>query len=278
MACKPLQIVRTSLLIVATLAMAACAARGVIESMDRDKLIEGMEKRAYLVDRFRADFTQTRRKPAFARDLVVQGRLVFEKPSSFRLTIIGDVNLEIVSDGKTVQVVHDLRDQEIHQMQGSSGLSRLADPLVLLLDHVGNGGMRGYSIVQKEIEGESLVLEIKPENSATLELVQSAYLSFSQQGDLTKVTIMYKDGGMDETVFTSWAAVASDDPDIVLLRRRLEGLPDTADPAARGGRRECASCLKQDYFFPSPIHEANGAQQGAVNNSGQRRSQPGKNN
>lgn len=149
-------------------------------------------------------------------------------------------------------------------MQGNNGSSLLADPLILLLDHVGNGGMRGYSIVQKETEGESAVIEVKPENSAALELIRTALLFFSKQGDLEKVKIMFRDGGVDETVFTSWAALPSDDPDIVLLRRRLEELSGATDPSTRESRRDCAGCLKHDYFFPSPIHEANGAQQEAA--------------
>ncbi len=48
--------------------------------------------------------------------------------------------------------------------------------------------------------------------------------------EIKKVTVFFKDGDQDETVFRSWILLAHDDPDILDLRNKLKRLSRILHP------------------------------------------------
>ncbi len=97
---------------VLTSILASCGARTTLpKRMELASLIEETEKKAYLVNQFRAEFVKTRRNSVFNREMKVKGVLVFQKPDKFQLSISGDVNMEVLSNGRVITVTHDRKDQ-----------------------------------------------------------------------------------------------------------------------------------------------------------------------
>lgn len=204
--------------------LTACATRGSAAPAGLDSLIEGIEKKAYIINQFRAKFVKTRHSAVFNRDLSVEGNLVFQKPNRFWLTMSGDVNADILSDGKIITLIHDQSDEEIFRVEGERDLSRFADPLVLIMQGIGNGELRKFGVVKNVREGNSSVLEVEPGSDNNFERIKNVSLSFSDFGEINKVLIAFKNGDHDDTIFQSWALLARDDPEILQLNSRLEGI------------------------------------------------------
>ncbi len=131
------------------LGLTGCAGNGSLQNTSLDRLIDSLEKRAYLVKQFRAEFTKTRRATVFKRDLSVKGRLVFQRPNSFLLTMTGDVNLEVLSDGENISLTHDAKDHEVYRLQGERDLSKFSDPLMAVIRSIGDGGIRRFTPTQQ---------------------------------------------------------------------------------------------------------------------------------
>jgi outer membrane lipoprotein-sorting protein len=210
--------------------LAACATKAPAVPARLDSLIESIEKKAYIVNQFRAKFVKTRHSTVFNRDLSVQGDLVFQKPNRFRLTMSGDVNADILSDGRIITLIHDQSDHEVFRVEGERDLSKFADPLVLIMQRIGDGGLRKFEVVKNVRDGSSTVLEIEPGNDTTFERIRKVSLSFSDFGEIGKVAIAFRNGDRDETVFQSWSLLARDDPEILQLNQRLQ---DMAQRSAR---------------------------------------------
>jgi outer membrane lipoprotein-sorting protein len=205
--------------------LAACATRGSATApVGLDSLMEGIEKKAYIVNQFQAKFIRTRHSAIFSRDLSVNGNLVFQKPNRFWLTLSGDVNADILSDGRVITLIHDQIDTEMFRVEGERDSSKLADPLILIMEEIGNGGLRRFAVVKNVREGNANVLEVEPGNDNNFERIKNVTLSFSALGEINRVIINFKNGDRDETVFQSWALLARDDPEILQLNKRLEGM------------------------------------------------------
>lgn len=203
----------------------ACASKGpVSQDMSVDGLVQEVERKSYLFRQFRAEFTKTKRTSVFSRDVIVQGNLVFQKPNNFRLLLSGDVNVEILSDGKLISLTHDGVDQEIYQVHGDRDLSRFSDPLMLLLQNIGDGGLRRFAVVNNVAEKDSTLLQIEPVNDNKFERIKSVALRVSNSGVIKRVGIEFKDGDIDETAFRSWSVLTANDPDILLLNKKLSKL------------------------------------------------------
>jgi len=204
--------------------LAGCAATSPMNGVQLKDLINDAEKKAYLVKQFRADFTKTRFTSVFSRDVTVRGRLVFQKPDRFLLTMTGDANVEILSNGTMISLVHDQRDQEVYRVQGERDLSRFADPMMLLIKKMESGGLRTFSEIRKSEQPDCFVTELKPGNDNNFERIKSVVLSFGPTGEIKTVNILFNDGERDEVVFESWTLLAQDDPEIVQLDTRLRAL------------------------------------------------------
>jgi hypothetical protein len=203
---------------------AGCAVRSPSASFDFEKLKEDVEKRARLVSRFRVDFVKTRRTAMFNRPMSVKGRLIFQRPDKFRMTASGDVNVEVLSNGRILELVHDGTDREIYELHGDRDVSRFTDPLMALLYGMGNGAIRNMSLLKGPTGDEPAMLEVKPGTSGQMDKDVRAYVWFSEGGDLRKVRFVFPNGDEDETLFLSWALLPANDPEIVDLERRLEEL------------------------------------------------------
>jgi outer membrane lipoprotein-sorting protein len=208
--------------------LAGCAASGGGVPAHLDNLIEGLEKKAYLVKQFRAKFIRTRHSSIFNRDLSVQGNLVFQKPNRFCLSISGDVTADILSDGKIITLIHDQSDEEVFRVEGDRDLSRFSDPLVLIMQGIGNGALRKFAVLKNAREGNSNVLEVEPATETYLEGIKNVTLSFSDFREINKVSIAFKNGDRDETVFQSWSMLTRDDPEVLQLNERLDGMSQRA--------------------------------------------------
>jgi outer membrane lipoprotein-sorting protein len=197
-------------------------------SEDLSTFIQDVEKKAQLVNQFRAVFVKTRKTPVFQKKLTVTGHLVFQKPGRFDLTMNGDINVEILSDGKSVTLVHDKKDEEFFQVRGDRDLTRFEDPLMLLINCIGNGGLRQFNVLESVPVGDSLRVEIAPGNDRRFDRIRKVSLWFAQSGEIERVKILFKNGGEDETVFRSWALLAKEDPEILRLNRKLSRVSEVA--------------------------------------------------
>ena len=217
--------------------LGGCTGRNSLENVSLDNLISTLEKKSDLIKQFRAEFVKVRRSPVFRRDLTVKGRLVFQRPTKFSLTMSGDANIEILSNGENINVIHDQRDSETYQLRGERDISKFADPLMMVIQSIGDGGMRKFSLTKKLSEDGSVILDATPKGQVNFERIEKAEMAISDIGEIKRVKIFFKDGNSDETIFRSWALLAQDDPVILELNSRLENLSQNsrvARPSLRG--------------------------------------------
>jgi outer membrane lipoprotein-sorting protein len=210
------------LVVLCLLGIAGCSGGGQLKKASFDDLIRDVETKSYLVKQFRAEFEKTRRSAMFDRELTVKGNLVFQKPNKFQLTLTGAVNVEILSDGETIAIVHDGKDHETYHVQGERDFSRFADPLMVLLQGIGNGGLRKFSVATQGADDKTVMLEAKPNGELYFERTTRVLLKLSESGEIKSVRLMYADGDHDETVFKSWSMLARNDPAIAQLNNRLK--------------------------------------------------------
>ena len=173
-----------------------------MENVSLDNLISSLERKSYLIKQFHAEFVKVRRSPVFKRDLTVKGRLVFQRPSKFSLTMSGDANIEILSDGENINLIHDQKDQEAYHLQGERDISKFADPLMMVIQSIGDGGMRRFSLTKKLNEDGSVVLDALPNGQVNFERIEKAEIAISDIGEIQRVSLLYKDGNRDETLFS----------------------------------------------------------------------------
>jgi outer membrane lipoprotein-sorting protein len=216
--------------------LGGCATNIKLKNFDLDELVHDIEKKAYVIQAFRAQFVKTRHSAVFNRDLTITGVLVFRKPNIFRLLVTGDINVEIISDGKKIVLIHDGLDHERYELQGDRDLSRFADPLVLLLNQMGNGALRKFAVKTRGTEGDTKRIEIDPQDATNFERVDRAFVWYGNSGQVEKVKLVFKDGDWDETQFQSWALLPSNAPEIIQLKRRLMDLSAMTGPRASGTR------------------------------------------
>jgi outer membrane lipoprotein-sorting protein len=227
--------------------LGACSGNGPVRVSDFEDLVQSMEAKSRLVDRFKTTFVKTRLSDVFSRPLTICGCLVFEKPNKFQLTMTGDVNVELLSDGSRISVIHDQRDRETFEVQGDRDIAAFADPLMALLESVGTGGLREFRAVEVLEEEPSLLVQGEPRRQRYFDRIERVTLVVSESGQIRKVTLLFKDGDRDETIFQDWQVLASDHPDILQLGERLSrivpgrnpgipriatGAPDTLVPQA----------------------------------------------
>ena len=208
--------------------LGGCTGKNSMENVSLDNLINTLEKRSYLVKQFRAEFVKVRRSPVFKRDLTVKGRLIFQRPSKFVLTMSGDANVEILSDGGNLNLIHDQKDIEAYHLQGERDVARFADPLMMVIQSIGDGGMRRFSLSKKLNNDGSVVLDALPNGQVNFERIEKAEIFISDIGEIKKVSLLLKDGNRDETHFRSWALLSQDDPAILDLNNRLENLSQSS--------------------------------------------------
>jgi len=199
-----------------------CAVKTSSGTLDFERIKENMDKKAQLVTRFRLDFTRTRRSCTFDRPLTVQGRLVFQKPDRFRVTTRGDVNVEVLSDGQFLALVHDGKDREIHTLHGDRDRAQFADPLMALLEGFGNGTMTRVAAVPAAAHENTAAIEITSDPSSRTERKYKILAWFTPDGIIEKARFVSDNGDNDEIRILSWAVLPANDPEIAELERRLQ--------------------------------------------------------
>jgi outer membrane lipoprotein-sorting protein len=232
------------------LLLIACASTVPIsKEVSFDSIMKDVQKKSYLVRQFRADFTKTRHAAVFARDVVVHGTLIFQKPNNLRLKLSGDVNVEILSDGENISITHDGIDQEIFHVDGQRDMSRFSDPLMLLLQNIEDNGLRRFAVVKTTTGDGSMSLQLKPVNDNNFERMRTVTLTIGDSGEIRKVGIFYKDGDYDETVFNSWAMLTSNDPEIERLDNNLQRLAELSEKGYSG-------LYSKSSLEPGPLRNA----------------------
>ncbi|MBI5571943.1 MAG: outer membrane lipoprotein carrier protein LolA [Desulfomonile tiedjei] len=219
-----------ALLVLCAALLGACSGTGPVRVSDFEDLVQSMEAKSRLVDRFKTTFVKTRLSDVFNRALTIRGSLVFQKPNKFQLTMTGDVNVELLSDGARITVIHDQRDRETFEVQGDRDIARFADPLMALIESIGNGGLREFRAVQAIEEEPSLLVQGEPRGQRYFERIERVTLVLNESGQIRKVTLLFKDGNRDETIFQDWQALASDHPDIQQLDERLSRIMPERSP------------------------------------------------
>ncbi len=216
--------------------LGSCASTESIKDFNPEELISRVERNAYFVHQFEAKFTKTRTLSMFDRDLTVDAHLVFQKPGKFRLVTDGDVNVEILSDGRIVTMIHDGEDMEIHRLRGDRDLSRFSDPMMQVLNNLGRGALRAACGTCKRIEEDGLVIELRPGNTfCPIEPAGKAEVRLGPNAEPQVLRILYENGDVDEIRFVSWRVLAADDPAVLALNKRLAELARTERKADRSG-------------------------------------------
>lgn len=199
-----------------------CAIKTPTGTLDFERIKEEVEKKAQIVSRIRVDFTRTRHSSTFARALTVQGRIIFEKPDRFRLTASGDVNVEVLSDGRLLAVIHDGKDAEVHTLHGDRDRALFADPLMALLEGFGNGSLKQAEAVSPSDQSNMIAVEIAPRTSSGNDKKQKVLVWFASDGTIEKARFVSDNGDEDEWRIRSWAVLQANDPEIAELDRRLQ--------------------------------------------------------
>ncbi len=241
------------LLIITLMVVISCASTVPFKQADLDSVLEDMERKAYLVRQFHAQFVKTRSAPAFDRELRVDGHLIFQKHAKMWLKLTGDINVEILSDGRFVRIIHDNIDEETFRVRGHRDMTKFADPLMLLIDSVANGGLRSLAVVKTVQNHDSRMVEIDPSNESRFERIKSVRLWLSQYGEIERVRILYKDGGTDDTVFKSWAVLSEDAPEIRKLNETLRTASIKPGLGIRGDSETQRHSLVREDPFPEPF-------------------------
>ena len=231
----------------------SCASSVPLKHAELIDLMEDMERKAYIVRQFQAEFVKKRSTPVFDKEIEVNGTLVFQKPGKAWLNLTGDINVEILSDGRFVKIVHDNSDEELYRIRGDRDLTRFADPLMLLINSVGNGGLRKLAIVRRTQQDEALKLEIDPSSDNRFERIKRVFLWLTHYGEIKKVRIEFKNGGVDETLFTSWAVLDEDDREIRKLNKRLKSIAIKQDSLPTGERAHRTRPLARSDPRPEPF-------------------------
>jgi len=241
---------KNTLLIIFTLMLlVSCGSSAPFKQADLDSVMEDMERKAYLVRQFQAQFVKTRSGPIFDRELRVNGRLVFQKLAKMWLTLTGDINVEILSDGQFVKIIHDNTDEETFNVRGDRDMTKFADPLLLLINSVGNGGLRNLAVVKTVQNHDSRMVEIDPTNESRFERIQRVFLWLSHYGEIERVRILFRDGGIDDTVFKSWSLLSEDAPEIRELNEKLRIVSIKPGLGVRGdGESQGHSLAREDPF------------------------------
>lgn len=216
---------RATLVLLTLLGMAllasGCASRVALND-DLEVLLKDLEKKSYLVSQFKAEFHKVRKSPIFNREMMVQGVLLFQKENKFHLTLSGDVNVEILSDGQFLTVVHNGVDEEFYHLKGESDRSKFSDPLMTIVNVITGGDMGKFANVTKTRSDNIMSLEIQPGAAPEFERIKNVLVDFSESGTIKKVVINFKNGAQDTTIFDSWSMLTQDDPSIISMNARLE--------------------------------------------------------
>lgn len=212
------------------LLLSCCAStNNIVSESDMNSLLKIVEKKAYIVGQFEADFHKIIKSNLFKHEPIINGRLVFQKPSRFQLTLTGATDLQILSDGKFVAIVHDKRDLELYKSEGERDLSRFSDPMMLLVNSLSNGDTSRFANMTQQKHEDSTVLEIEPGDLSEFEAIKNVKVKFSDQGTIESITMFFRNGNIEKTVFDSWSLLAQDDPKIRTMNEQIGKIASLTD-------------------------------------------------
>lgn len=207
--------------LVSALVLTSCASR-VAQNGDLEFLLRDLEKKAYVVGQFRAEFHKVKESPLFSHGMRVNGNLTFQKENKFQLVLRGDVNIEVLSDGQFVTIIHDGKDEEFYHVRGDRDRSKFSDPLMTIVNTITAGDLSRFANVTQVRTDELLTMKILPGKGPDFERIRDVSVDFSESGYIRKVLINFKDGSTDTTVFDSWSMLTQDDPSILKMNAKLE--------------------------------------------------------
>ena len=245
-----------------------CASRAVIND-DLEVLLGDLEKKSYMVGQFRTDFHKVRKSPLFSKEMVVKGALIIQKEDRFQLTLSGDINVEILSDGQFLTIIHDGTDEEFYHFRGERDRSKFSDPLMAMINTITGGDVGKFANVNKTTDGNLISLQIQPGAAPEFERMQNVWVDFSESGMIKKVVINFKNGSQDTTVFDSWSMLTQDDPSIAKMNAKLEHLASRLPSGILPGSTRLESHKSDDKpdsldgVYKKPIHQ--GSQNGSTN-------------
>ncbi len=243
-----------------SLMLQACASRGAVND-DLEVLLRDLEKRSYMVGQFKADFHKVRKSRLFDKEMLVTGVLIFQKDNKFQLTLSGDINVEILSDGQFLTIIHNGTDEEFYHFRGERDRSKFSDPLMAMINAITGGDSSKFANVNQTRSGNLMSLQIQPGGAPEFERMQNVWVDFSESGIIKKVVISFKNGSQDTTVFDSWSMLTQDDPSIVKMNARLEYLAKRIPSGILPGSTRLESNKKTedvDYIdgvYKKPIHQ-----------------------
>jgi outer membrane lipoprotein-sorting protein len=207
----------------------SCASRNsLIPESDLHSLLKTVEKKAYIVGQFQTDFHKVRTSNLFQHETHITGRLIFQKPGRFELTLTGDVNLNIFSDGSFVALIHDGQDLEFFKAQGAIDLSKFADPMMLLVNSLSNGDTSRFANLTEKKHSDATVIDIEPGALNEFESVKNVKVKFSDGGTIKLIEILFQNGNVERTYFDNWSLLTQDDPKIKRMNQSIEKLSEMA--------------------------------------------------
>jgi len=215
---------KTLLYVVLIASVGGCRIEKPSIEVDLKALLEDVQKKARIIKQFRADFMRVRTSGAFRVPMVVNGVLVYQKPGIFSIRYVGDVNLEILSDGETVTLIHDRGHQDTFVPAGDGNGSLVSDTVMSLIRNIGEGGLEKFSILGTEKLEDGMKIEMCPQREKPFHMVQRISLWISYFGELKRIKVFFDGGDQEDTVFESWSVLADNEPEVLELETRLSEL------------------------------------------------------
>jgi len=187
-----------------------------------DSLLNDLHKRINLIRQLRVDFTKTRHSSSFKAPVSVKGTLIYQRPGNFFMRYRGGVDVQVLSNGNIVRIVHDEGLAETFVLNSDRNAGIFSDPWIELIATIGRGGFDKLLTVELVGKNELIDIDFVGKNQRPFEHVKRMTLSASHFGEIKHFTVVFSDGDFDEINFDSWSVLLDTDPEIVDLETRLK--------------------------------------------------------
>jgi hypothetical protein len=193
--------------------------------VDLQDLLDDVQRKTRIIKQFRTDFIKVRISGAFRAPIVVSGLLIYQKPSIFSLRYRGDVNIEILSNGEMVSIIHDNGYRDTFPLAGDGNGILVSDSVMTLIRYIGESGLENFSIMRTERLEDLMAVEMSPPRNRPFQLVERITLWLSYLGEIKRIKVYFEGGDEEDTVFESWSVLAANDTEIIELEARLGEFP-----------------------------------------------------
>jgi hypothetical protein len=193
--------------------------------VDLHDLLDDVQRKARIIRQFRTDFIKVRVSSVFRTPIVVSGLLIYQKPSIFSLRYRGDVNIEILSNGEMVSIIHNNGYRDTFPLGGDGNGVLVSDSVMTLIRHIGEDGLEKFPILRTERLEDVIQVEMSPPRNRSFQFVERVILWLSYLGEIKRIKVYFEGGDEEDTIFESWSVLAENEAEIIELEARLGEFP-----------------------------------------------------